>query len=208
MRQPELILFARAPVPGEAKTRLLPVYTATQAADVAAVLIRATVELATGHWPGPVSLYASPDVSHPLFQELMREYGLRLAPQADGDLGRRMAAALGEGIARNGAAAVMGCDVPHCGWETLNEANERVARGRYVLGPAMDGGYYFIGMPRVHAGLFEGIEWGGAKVLETTLARAGRFGIEFDLLPERRDIDSADDLRAVARVFAPLRRFL
>lgn len=208
MSQSELILFARAPVPGEAKTRLIPVYTATQAADVAAALIRATVELAAGHWPGPVSLYASPDVTHPVFQELAREFGMRLVKQADGDLGRRMAVALDEGVARSGSAAIMGCDVPLCRWEILDSANELLARGRDVIGPASDGGYYLIGGSRVHPSLFEGMEWGTPGVLAETLARAGRLGIGFELLPELRDIDTADDLRAVARVFVPLRRFL
>lgn len=208
MRQPELILLAKAPIPGRVKTRLQPDYSAIQAARIATVLIHATAKLVAGSWPGVISLYASPDTRHPLFRKLAAKYGFRLDRQDDGDLGQRMAVALGEGIARAGAAAVMGCDVPQCDWETLDEANDRVARGRHVLGPTVDGGYYFIGMPRVHAGLFEGIEWGRAGVLEATLARAQLLGIEFDLLPELRDIDSADDLRAVAREFAPMQRFL
>jgi rSAM/selenodomain-associated transferase 1 len=207
MRQPELFLFAKAPIAGTVKTRLQPRYSATRSARIARLLIRATARLAAHNWPGVVTLCASPDASHPLFRELAARYGFHLARQDEGDLGRRMAVALGEGIARAGAAAVMGCDVPQCDWEILDEANEQVARGRYVVGPTVDGGYYFIGMPRVHAELFEGIEWGGANVLEATLARAARLGIEFDLLPELRDIDSADDLRAVARIFAPLRRY-
>jgi hypothetical protein len=207
MRQPELILFAKAPIPGRVKTRLQPDYSAPQAARIAAELIRATAKLAAHNWPGVVSLYASPDARHPLFRQLAARYRLRLERQSEGDLGRRMAVALGEGIARATAAAVMGCDVPQCDWETLDEANERVARGRYVLGPTFDGGYYFIGMPRVHVELFENMDWGGPGVLAETLARAARLGIEFDLLPALRDIDSADDLRTVAREFAPLRRY-
>jgi rSAM/selenodomain-associated transferase 1 len=208
MSQPELLLFARQPVPGEVKTRLIPQYGAGGAAEIAAFLIRATVELAASAWPGRISLYASPDPGHPLFRELSREFSIALATQAGGDLGTKMLAALEEGIARSGCAAVMGCDVPHCGWPLLDQANDWLARGDNVLGPSEDGGYYFIGLQQAQAGLFQGIPWGGQGVLAATLARAEALGIEFEMLPLQRDIDTAADLWLAAQKYEPLRRFL
>jgi rSAM/selenodomain-associated transferase 1 len=199
MKRPELILFARQPIPGETKTRLQTAMTPAQAAAVAAFMIRQTAELAAQSWPGDVYLYGAPDAEHPLFQELGRSLHLSLASQAAGDLGQRMRAALIQGIDRRGAAAVMGCDVPHCPGDILEKAHEQLARGRNVLGPTMDGGYYLIGLQRDVPELFDGVAWGGDQVLGETLARAARVAIEFEMLPVLRDVDTVDDLLAVAQ---------
>ncbi len=208
MSQPELILFARAPVVGQVKTRLQPDYSPERAAEIAGFMIRATVELAVSAWPVQVSLYVSPDFDHPLFRELAREFDIRLARQAEGDLGVRMLAALREGIERGGSAAIMGCDVPHAGWDTIDQANAWLARGKNVLGPTEDGGYYFIGLQEARPELFQDIAWGGNQVLEATLARAEQLGMEFDLLEKLRDVDTASDLWLIAQRYEPLKRFL
>ena len=208
MSQPELILFARQPVPGQAKTRLQPDYSPEKAAEIACFMIRATVELAVSAWPGDVSLYVWPGTDHLLFRQLAREFDIHLVPQLEGDLGARMLHALQEGIARRGAAAVMGCDVPHCGWDIVDQANGWLARGKNILGPTEDGGYYLIGLQEAQAELFTGMPWGGSGVLELTLARAKKLGIEFDLLKKLRDIDTAADLWLVAQKYEPLRQFL
>lgn len=208
MSQPELIIFARQPVPGQVKTRLQPDYSPEQAAEIAAFMIRATVELAVSAWPGPISLYASPDPEHPLLRRLGEEFGIRLVSQTGADLGAKMLHALREGIARAGCAAIMGCDVPHCGWEAIDQANDWLARGRNVLGPAEDGGYYFIGLQEARPELFEDMAWGGHDVLAATLSRAASLDMEFEMLPLLRDVDTAADLWLVAQLFEPLKRFL
>jgi len=208
MSQPELILFARQPIAGQVKTRLQPEYSPERAAEIAAFMIRATVELAVSAWPGDVALHAWPDVDHPQFQELAREFHIRLTPQPGGDLGAKMLSALREGVERNGCAAVMGCDVPHCGWDVLDRANDWLARGKNVLGPTEDGGYYFIGLQEARPELFENMPWGSNQVLLMTLARAEELGMEFDLLTKLRDIDTARDLWLIAQKYEPLMQFL
>ena len=208
MSQPELILFAKKPIPGEVKTRLQPDYSPEQAAEIAAFLIRATVELASSAWPGDIALYVSPDMDHPLFRELAHEFHLHLALQTEGDLGARMLHALRDGIGRRGCAAILGCDVPHCSWDVIDRANDSLACGRNVLGPTEDGGYYFIGLQEARAELFENMPWGSDKVLEKTLARAEELGMEFEVLTKLRDVDTADDLWLIAQKYEPLRRFL
>lgn len=208
MSQPELILFARQPVPGQVKTRLQPDYSPEKAAEIAAFMIRATVELAVSAWPGDITLSVWPGPDHPLFHQLADEFHIPLAPQADGDLGAKMLAALRHGIARRGAAAIMGCDVPHCDWDVIDQANNWLARGRNVLGPTEDGGYYFIGLPEARSELFEEMPWGSDRVLEMTLARAEKLGMEFDLLKPLRDIDTPADLWLVAQKYEPLKKFL
>lgn len=208
MRSPALLVFARQPIAGNAKTRLVPAYAAAQAAAIADFLIRATVAQAVARWPGAIYLCGAPDADHPLFHELARHPKVHLRAQGPGDLGAKMYDALRFGIARHGAAAVLGCDVPHCPGAVLTRAYTLLARGWNPLGPAMDGGYYLIGLRRASAGLFNRMPWGGAGVLRATRVRARRLGIAFELLPVLRDIDTAADVRAVAEVYAPLREFL
>lgn len=208
MKQPVLILFAKHPVAGEVKTRLQPDYTPVQAAEIAAFLIHATVGLAMANWPGEVWLYGAPDAKHPLFRELADRHGVKLGIQRGADLGERMCAALRDGRAGRGAAAVLGCDVPHCPWQVLDQANDWLARGHAVLGPTEDGGYYFIGLTRDVPELFADIPWGTVNVLPRTLKRAALLGIEFELLPELRDVDTAADLWLAAQDYPPLRQFL
>lgn len=208
MKSPDLILFAKQPVAGKVKTRLQSGYAPSQVAEIAAFLIRSSVQLASSSWPSEIYLCAAPDPEHPLFKELARDFHIHLARQAPGDLGQKMLQAMREGIGRSGAAGILGCDVPHCPWEVIEQAHEHLANGKCVLGPAEDGGYYFIGLQQVHVALFEGIAWGGNRVTEVTLAHARRLGIGFEMLPVLNDIDTTKDLWLAAQAFEPLRGFL
>lgn len=208
MKRPDLLLFAKQPVPGEVKTRLERDYSRNQVVEIAKFLITATVQCAVGNWPSDVYLCGAPDCEHDLFRSLVEHFQLRLADQSVGDLGARMHAALQQGIKRRGAAAVIGCDVPHCPAEVIERAHEELAAGRNVIGLTEDGGYYLLGLQRAPAALFEGIDWGGSEVSSRTLARARALGIEFVALPTLRDIDTPEDLWIVAQGFEPLRRHL
>lgn len=207
MSRPALFVFAKAPVAGTVKTRLQPTYTVAQAAEIAAVLIRETVALAVAHWDGPVYVSTTPDTTHPLFAELASRYAVVLRAQQGSDLGARMHEAIAYGIAQHGAAAVLGCDVPQCSGTTLRDACERLARGGALLGPSADGGYYLIGLAQARPELFTDVTWGGADVRTITVARAHAVGIEFEMLPLLRDIDTPADLAAAAQTYAPLKRF-
>ncbi|MFQ5935276.1 MAG: TIGR04282 family arsenosugar biosynthesis glycosyltransferase [Acidiferrobacterales bacterium] len=208
MKSPDLMLFAKQPVPGQVKTRLQEVYTPTQVAEIAAFLIRATVELAAASWPSDVYIYGAPNSDHPLFRDLAETFHLRLAAQVEGDLGHKMLCAMRDGIRRSGAAGIIGCDVPHCPWEVVEGAHEYLAKGQNVLGRTEDGGYYFIGMQNAYRRLFEEIEWGGNDVADVTLARARELGIAFEMLPTLRDIDTGESLWLAAHEFEPLRLHL
>lgn len=208
MKSPDLILFAKQPMAGKVKTRLQRDYTPLQVAEIATFLIRASVRLASSSWPSEIYLYAAPDPDHALFKELARDFHIHLAQQAPGDLGQKMLQAMRDGIARSGAAGILGCDVPHCPWEIIEQAHEHLANGKCVLGPAEDGGYYFIGLQQAQAALFKGIAWGGDRVAELTLASARRLGLRFEMLPVLNDIDTTEDLWLAAQAFEPLRTFL
>lgn len=208
MKRPELILFAKQPLVGQVKTRLAADLGAQRAADIAAALVRATVEQATSYWPGEVWLYGSPSARHPLFEELADRFHLRLAAQTDGDLGARMASALADGLARRGVAAVMGCDVPHCPGDVLEQAYEQLAKERAVLGPSLDGGYYLLGLAVAVPQLFPNMPWGTDQVASETERRAAQLGLQFHRLPALRDIDTLPDLRAAVAMLPSLAALL
>lgn len=199
MKRPGIAIFARAPVAGEAKTRLIPELGAERAAEIAALLLRLTVERVTEFWPGEVYLYGAPDAEHPLFRQLAKEFHVHLRPQERGDLGARMAVALDELIGVHEAAAIIGIDVPHCPWHVIEQAYELLAKGRSVIGPSEDGGYYFIGLQAGAPGLFSELAWGAPTVLAQTLDRARDAGVELEQLPRLRDVDTYADLVAIAR---------
>lgn len=208
MSDPALMLFAKQPLAGQVKTRLQPQYTPVQAAEIGEILIRETVKLAALNWTGQIYLCGAPSTDHPLFHELARSFDVSEIDQGGGDLGERMQRAMVHGIAVHGAAALLGCDVPHCPHEVLHRAHAILANGGNALGPTEDGGYYLIGLTAARAELFADIVWGGADVCATTLERARMVGVRFDMLPTLRDIDTPADVHAVGRAFEPLRRFL
>lgn len=193
----ELILFAKAPVAGRVKTRLIPELGEQGAANLAAALIAESVRRSVESWPGPVSLQAWPDPHHACFEALRRRHGISVTRQSEGDLGAKMGDALNDAHERGVAGAVMGCDVPHCPAETHRTAHAFLTQGRAVIGPSDDGGYYLIGINPPPARCFERIDWGGSKVFDTTLKRAAGAGIELIVLQQLTDIDTMTDIEAL-----------
>jgi rSAM/selenodomain-associated transferase 1 len=126
-------------------------------------------------------------------------------PQGPGDLGTRMRSAMRQLLEHRkyDAAVLVGTDIP---WLTADHVREAVdtlaARGGVVLGPADDGGYYLIGMTRVHEGLFEQIDWGTGSVLTDTLRAAERCGVDARLIHSAYDVDTIDDVRRLERDLA------
>ena len=103
-----VIVFARAPVPGRAKTRLIPALGAAGAARLAARLTEHALSAAKAARLGPVELWCAPDSAHRFFADCARRYGVALRPQGAGDLGARMHRAL----ARSAPAILIGSDIP------------------------------------------------------------------------------------------------
>jgi hypothetical protein len=121
-------------------------------------------------------------------------------PQADGDLGARMQAAFGSLLNRGATAvAIIGSDLPDIDRGLVGAAFDTLAHDpdSLVVGPAADGGYYLIAATRVPP-VFDGIEWGSARVLEQTVAAAIGAGLRVSLLDVARDVDTPADLRRVA----------
>ncbi|HEY5790967.1 MAG TPA: TIGR04282 family arsenosugar biosynthesis glycosyltransferase [Gammaproteobacteria bacterium] len=190
-----LLVFAKAPEPGAVKTRLIPALGAGAAADLHARLLERTLETACSAGVARVCLCCAPDRTHPAFASAAGRWPLELCDQAQGDLGQRMHAALAEALQQAATALLIGSDCPDLAAADLAAAFAALADHDAVLGPAVDGGYYLVGLARPPSpALFAGIDWGGPRVLVQTRARLVALGWRWRELRTLRDVDRPEDL--------------
>ena len=189
-----VIVMAKAPVAGFAKTRLIPALGAQGAAALAERLLERTVEQALAAALGPVDLCCTPDSRHPAFARYARCSGIELSHQAEGDLGARMASACYRWLARADRALLIGTDAPALDAVMLRRAAETLDDHDAVFVPAHDGGYALVGLRRVAPSLFDGIAWSTATVMARTRERVAAAGLRHAELPPLADIDGEADL--------------
>jgi rSAM/selenodomain-associated transferase 1 len=185
-------ILAKAPIPGFAKTRLIPALGEAGAATLQARLTERAVETATAAGTGPVTLWAAPDARHPAFAQLRVRFGIALACQGEGDLGARMLAAL---AAAGGPALVIGTDCPALTAEHLRTASDVLRDGTDVaVIPAEDGGYALIGLRAPEPTLFADIRWSSAGVMDETRRRLTELGLRWKEPVMLWDVDVPEDL--------------
>jgi len=164
-----IIVFCKAPILNQVKTRLMPNLTAQQAVDAHIELSNRTLELVTSSQLSPIELWCSPDNGHVYFEECVNKYQVSLHEQCDGDLGAKMYHAIRSGLERAEHVVLIGSDCPSFMASDFEQAIEALTKGfDIVLGPAEDGGYVLIGMSRPYQQLFQDITWGSNLVLLKT----------------------------------------
>lgn len=195
-----LVLFAKAPVPGQVKTRLCPPLTKADAAGLYACLLEDTAAELARLKRVRLLLFFSPPRSGHLFRG---DPFLRFEPipQRGGDLGERMADAFDVLFARGFARVVLvGADSPFLSAPLVRAAfRELSSSAGAVFGPCSDGGFYLIALRSRAPALFRGVHWGTDTVLAEVTSRCRAAGIPYALLPPGFDIDTADDVSALAR---------
>ncbi len=189
-------LFARAPLPGQVKTRLSPALSAPLAAAVyAGLLADATRAMADAHADERFVYWAGASGAVP------RDVHSR--SQRGDDLGERLAAAFDELITAPGdTALVLGSDTPTLTPAHVDDAFGLLARHDLVLGPTGDGGYWCVGLARRAPELFRDIPWSTHRVLEATLARARDAGLSVALTSPLDDLDTPRDLARLVGALA------
>ncbi|MHB8667049.1 MAG: TIGR04282 family arsenosugar biosynthesis glycosyltransferase [Burkholderiales bacterium] len=189
-------MFAKAPVPGRVKTRLIPALGAAGAAKLQRQLIARTLRTVLAAGLGKPELWCAPDADDAFFAACANQHGIGLRPQGGGDLGERMARALESAIAVGSTALLIGCDCPALTPAYLREAAAALDEGNdAVFGPAEDGGYVLIAAARsLPAQLFEGIAWGTSTVMQATRARLAQGDWRWRELAPLWDIDRPEDL--------------
>ena len=192
-----LILFAKAPVPGFAKTRLIPTLRPDGAAALARRMLCHAVEQAMATNVERVELCVSPDASDPAFQALAASYPeqFHFTCQTDGDLGQRMHAAIARNLSAHTHVILMGTDAPALTTERLIEAGDALQSNHAVFVPAYDGGYALIGLSHIAPFLFDNMVWSTSHVMEQTRARLLERGWHWQELDAVHDIDEPEDLK-------------
>jgi uncharacterized protein len=191
-----LIIFTRYPEPGKTKTRLIPALGNVAAANLQREMTEHTIlqvqELQKAIDISVEVRFAGGD------SQLMQDWlGLDLVyqSQGEGDLGLRMARSLFDAF-QSGAEKVIiiGTDCPGVNAQILATAFEKLYAFDLVLGPAIDGGYYLLGLRKPIPELFVNIEWGTAQVFQKTVDIAQKLNLSYvDLLP-LADVDRPEDL--------------
>jgi rSAM/selenodomain-associated transferase 1 len=202
MRFPDarLLVFARAPVPGRCKTRLIPAIGPRRAARVQRELLEKSLELTVASGLAQVELWCAPNCSHPAFSRMRSDYGASLHRQAHGDLGRRMSEALRRALRRARYAVLIGTDCPALTSRDLRTALDALKNGAdFVFQPAEDGGYVLVGARRVEPRLFRNIRWSSSQVMPATRRRLARVRASAAELPRLWDVDEPADLRRALR---------
>jgi rSAM/selenodomain-associated transferase 1 len=188
---PAVAILAKAPVPGFAKTRLIPRLGAEGAAALHADLIDRAMATSVGAGLGPVTLWCAPDAEHPFLRAMAARHGCTLAVQPDGDLGARMLAA----FAAASPLVLIGCDCPCLEPGDLRSAAAALEEGADVaIAPAEDGGYGLIAAARPFPSLFAAVDWGTGDVAAATRQRAREAGLVLAELRTVWDVDRPEDV--------------
>ncbi|MBV1790668.1 TIGR04282 family arsenosugar biosynthesis glycosyltransferase [Marinobacterium sp. D7] len=187
-----IVILAKAPLPGLAKTRLIPVLGERGAAQLAERMLHHTLREACAADLGPVELCVTPDTDHPCWTS--RPASVALSEQGGGDLGERMARIAARITAAGGPVLLIGTDCPALTADRLRRAAAALEQGDAVMTPAADGGYVLLGLNRFDLSLFRDIPWSTEQVAQLTRERTEALGWRLHELATLHDIDEAGDL--------------
>jgi uncharacterized protein len=186
-----VVVIAKAPRPGRSKTRLCPPCTPTEAAELAAAALADTLR-AVAAVPTRLRLLALDGALAAVPD------GFEVVAQRGKELGERLGHAL---TAAEGPALVVGMDTPQLTPAAISQAAARLTFGDVdaVLGPALDGGYWTIGLQAPDGAAFDGVPMSSAKTCVAQRLRLEQLGLRVGELPALRDVDTIEDAQAVAR---------
>lgn len=191
-----VLVFAKAPVAGTVKTRLIPLLGAAGAATLQRRLITQALSVARAATPGRIELWCAPDITHPFLQAAASAHVATLHAQQGDDLGKRMAHAFACALRTAKYAICIGADCPALTAQHLQSAMTTLQNGHdAVFVPAEDGGYALIGLARDMPQLFEHITWGGPQVMAQTRARLHALNLRWHELETLWDVDRPEDYR-------------
>ncbi len=189
-----ILVFAKEPLPGRVKTRLVPPLTHDEAARLATAFLRDIVNSLRGVPEAVVEIALPPGDSREAVEALFRPR-CAAVDQGNGSLGDRLALASGAAFERrDGPVAVVGADHPNLPADRVEAALDEARLGRVGWVPTKDGGYAALALPRPIPGLFHGVPWSTPEVAEATRRNARKLGYALTDLPPWYDVDTVDDL--------------
>tara|TARA_R110001592_G_scaffold363341_1_gene684454 strand:+ start:79927 stop:80568 length:642 start_codon:yes stop_codon:yes gene_type:complete len=198
-----IVIFAKAPLPGMAKTRLIPALGLDSSAQLARRLLSHTVEQAIMANIGPVELCVSPTTLHPVWKELALPPALAWSEQGAGDLGERLARASQRVTASGESILLIGSDCPSLTAEKLRKAALALDHHDTCMVPVSDGGYALLGLNRHLATVFADMPWSTATVANITRQRILAERWTLKSFTPLHDIDEPQDLRHLPKSWLP-----
>ncbi len=189
-----LVVFAKAPQAGVAKTRLIPALGAQGAADLALRMLQHTLQQAMAANVGPVELCMSPGPDDAAWAGVALPATVQRTDQGGGDLGQRMARAVARVTASNQPVLLMGSDCPALNAARIAEAAQALAQFDAALVPVADGGYVLVGLHAPCPAIFADMAWSTPSVAAVTLQRLAALGQRVWVGPMLHDIDEPADL--------------
>ena len=196
MTDVRIIIFAKAPVAGRVKTRLIPALGSEGAADFARMMLERTVEEALAAGLGTPELCVDPDPSHADWSIIPAANVCGLSFQGEGDLGERLERATARALTRFGSVLLIGTDCPALDRTLLRQLAADLRRHDAAICPAEDGGYVALGLTKFDPSVFRGIAWSTSSVAQETIQRVEELGWSLAVGPTLRDIDTSEDLEA------------
>lgn len=193
-KQTCIIIFAKFPARGIAKTRLQPALGIDGAAKMARQLLLRSIEqaIATGF---SVEMCVSPAPTDPCWQDFDLSEDLQWSAQADGDLGLRMLTASQNALKSFDTVLLTGSDCPDLTSERIKNAAKQLEQHDIAMIPAFDGGYVLLGFKQVDAHLFSDMTWSVSSVAAVTKQRIKALDWSLALLEPLADIDEPEDLQ-------------
>lgn len=190
-----IIIFAKAPQPGLAKTRLIPALGAVGAAQLAQRMLDTTLVSALAASLGPVELCLTPAPSDPSWQGVVWPPAVQLSGQGEGDLGQRLALAASSGLQQGCPIMLIGTDCPGLTPALLRAAAAELQTHDAVLHATHDGGYALLGLTQNQPRVFAEIAWSTDSVATSTRTRISELGWSLFEGARLHDIDTGADLQ-------------
>ena len=191
-----LVVVAKAPLPGEVKTRLCPPLTIDEAAGLYRCFLKDRIE-EIGRLTGiDLAISYTPEDSREYFSRFISN-GFHLFPQRGKNLGERLSHIFVDKLADGyDAVSIIDSDTPDLPRSIVQQSFKLLLSdgADAVFGPCEDGGYYLVGMHKPHPELFEAVSWSTENVLQETLNKAAIHGIRTRLLEQWNDLDTFEDL--------------
>jgi len=191
-----ILVFCKAPIAGQVKTRLMPQLSAEQAVDVHVKLTQRLLSLLSNAQLCQVQLWCNPDTQHPFFSTCAQKYALSLHEQQGDDLGEKMHHAISVALGSASRVLLVGCDCPSLTIDDFEFSIDNLLNANdIVFSPAEDGGYVMVGMTESHPELFLNMTWGNDDVLNASRQRAKQVGLTVIETKSQWDVDTFDDLQ-------------
>jgi len=201
MAEKKLIIFSKAPIAGQVKTRLIPSLGIDKATKLHRYMLEQTVIKVSRLNDISCELHCAPDTDHDFFNMLAEKYAIKLVSQQGLDLGERMANAMEVSLKNSSQCIIIGTDCPMMTPSYMQQAFAQLTDTDVVIGPAKDGGYVLIGCKVFNAQIFSQVSWSTTRVFKQTVKNINQLHLKYYKLNTLSDVDIDEDLNHLPSQF-------